>query len=102
MTTARPALGLDPARGKEFAARVNEELRADPLCGDDPEAACLPVEVKDGDVVRHVWMIGYTPRLAVVVFVDGEPTAGVRGRPVTATGLPNEILRAFQEKLTTW
>ncbi|MGW6447684.1 hypothetical protein [Lentzea sp. NPDC055074] len=98
----KPALGLDPGRSKEFAARVNEELRADPLCGDDPEAACLPVEVKDGDAVRHAWMIGYTPRLSIAVFVGGKSSAGVQGRPVTATGLPHEILLAFQEKLTTW
>ncbi|MDX3658384.1 hypothetical protein PV646_13835 [Streptomyces sp. ID05-26A] len=99
---ARPALGLDPARSKEFAARVTEELRAGPSCVNHPEAACLPVEVKDGDVVRHAWMIEYTPQLAVVVFVGGESRVAVQGRPVTATGLPNDILRAFQQKLTTW
>ncbi|MEV6712911.1 hypothetical protein AB0M48_12845 [Lentzea sp. NPDC051208] len=101
-TSGRPALGLDPGRSKEFAARVNEELRADPLCGTFPEAACLPVEVKDGDVVRHAWMIGYTPRLSIVVFVGGESRVEVQGRPVTGTGLPNDMLRSFQEKLTTW
>lgn len=101
-TASRPALGLDPGRSKEFAARVTEELRADPLCGDHRETACLPVEVKDGDVVRHAWMIGYTPRLAVVVFVGAEPSVEVQGRPVTATGLPNDMLRAFRSKLPTW
>ncbi|WP_394614107.1 hypothetical protein JNUCC0626_30075 [Lentzea sp. JNUCC 0626] len=101
-TGGKPALGTDPGRSKEFAARVNEELRADPLCGNTPDAACLPVEVKDGDVVRHAWMIGYTPRLAVVVFVGGESRPDVQGRPVTGTGLPNDVLLAFQEKLMAW
>ncbi|MGI5503238.1 hypothetical protein [Lentzea sp. CA-135723] len=100
--SGKPALGLDPARSKEFAARVNEELRADPLCGNDPTAACLPVEVKDGDVVRHAWMIGYTPELSIAVFVGGESRPDVQGRPVTGTGLPNEMLQSFREELLTW
>ena len=102
VTAGKPALGVDPGRSKEFAERVNAELRADPLCGSSPEAACLPVEVKDGDVVRHAWMIGYTPQLSVVVFVGAESGVEVQSRPVTATGLPREMLESFQQKLTTW
>ncbi|MFD4644567.1 hypothetical protein ACFWN2_45180 [Lentzea sp. NPDC058436] len=102
VTAGKSVLGVDPGRSKEFAARVNEELRAGSLCDTYAEAACLPVEVKDGDVVRHAWMIAYTPRLSIVVFVGAESGVEVQSRPVTGTGLPYDVLRSFQEKLTTW
>ncbi|MFD4673410.1 hypothetical protein ACFWNN_27050 [Lentzea sp. NPDC058450] len=102
-TAGRPMFEGDPVRSKEFAARVNEELRADPLCGIPQDAACLPAEKWSRKVVEHAWMIGYTPRLSIVVFIGSDTLVADRlGNPVTGTGLPSEHLRAFQEKLMNW
>ncbi|MGW4211468.1 penicillin-binding transpeptidase domain-containing protein [Lentzea sp. NPDC004789] len=103
---AKPAFDQDPARSKDIANQVTGVLRDAGVCG--PDGACLNGEWRPGgldrDQVSHAWTVGYTPRASVAVFVGGDrpaaPALDKEGRTLVGSGLPNEMWRAMQEKLT--
>jgi len=103
---AKPAFDQDPARSKDIANQITGALRDAGACG--PDAACLNGEwrpgVPDREQVAHAWTVGYTPRASVAVFVGSDrpaaPALDKEGRAVVGSGLPNEMWRAMQEKLT--
>ncbi|MGW6935036.1 hypothetical protein ACWGE0_33585 [Lentzea sp. NPDC054927] len=95
LDTPQPAFDRDPARSKEIAQQVTKVLRDDPACGNDPYMACRagvwPLEPAS---TRHAWMTGYTPELAVAVYVGGDEAGGA-----VDAGLPKAVWGTFLEKL---
>lgn len=103
------AFDQDPARNKDIANQINAALR-DEVCTTSPETSCQHGEWRpnglDPNVVGHAWMVGYTPRMSVSVFVGGDqpttPAVDAQGRPVVGSGLPKTMWQAFEEKLRQW
>lgn len=103
------AFDQDPARNKDIAKQINAALR-DEVCTTSPETSCQYGEWRpnglDENVVGHAWMVGYTPRISVAVFVGGDqpttPAVDSQGRPILGSGLPKTMWQAFEEKLTQW
>ena len=94
--TPQPAFDRDVVRSKDIANQVTRVLRDDPACDhSNREMACRPgVWPLDGGASgrnRHAWMAGYTPQLAVSVFVGGEQAVDA--------GLPKAVWLKFLEKL---
>jgi membrane peptidoglycan carboxypeptidase len=104
----KPAFDQDPARSKDIANQVTGALRDAGACGPQADAACLNGEWRPGgpdrEQVSHAWTVGYTPRMSVAVFVGSDqpavPAVDKEGRAIVGSGLPNEMWRAMQEKLT--
>ncbi|GLZ34337.1 hypothetical protein Lesp02_65240 [Lentzea sp. NBRC 105346] len=92
-----------PAISKEIAGQVTDLLKSIPACA--AKAACKPGEaghpVSAGDY-SDAWMIGYTPALAVSVWVGTDKGSTLlrdaNNEPVTGTGLPATIWKTFLAK----
>jgi membrane peptidoglycan carboxypeptidase len=108
--TGTPAFDPDPGRSKEIASQINGALRDPALCGlhEGSDAACQHGEWRPGglDQVGHAWVVGYTPQISIAVFVGSDkattPAVGGDGREIVGSGLPNEMWRSMQQKLTQW
>lgn len=94
LDTPQSAFDRDPVRGKDIAHQVTEVLRDDPACEENVYLACRPGTWPVDGPVRRAWMAGYTPNLAVAVFVGGDEAGGA-----VDAGLPRAVWGTFQEKL---
>lgn len=112
VNTGKPAFDTDPARSKDIANQITGALREDAVCGaqTSSDTACRYGEwrpgVPDQDQVAHAWMVAYTPRISVSVFVGSDkpstPAVDRDGRAVLGSGLPDKLWNAFEDKLTQW
>ncbi|TWP50039.1 penicillin-binding protein [Lentzea tibetensis] len=89
----------DHVKSGDIAAQITGALQANPICDGK---ACQPGAYESpgsADQNSTAWMVGYTPTLAVSVFVgsDDEHTAlkDAAGAPIDGTGLPATIWKGF-------
>ncbi|MET9633580.1 hypothetical protein ABZX92_39590 [Lentzea sp. NPDC006480] len=107
-TKGVPAFDPDPRRSKDIANLVTAALRGDAVCAPVPsDIACRHGEWRfEQDRVGHAWMVTYSPRISVSVFVGsaqpGTPAVDRDGKAVVGSGLPDKLWDAFAEKLTRW
>ncbi|MDT7784325.1 MAG: hypothetical protein QOF58_2744, partial [Pseudonocardiales bacterium] len=107
-TKGVPAFGPVPGRSKDIANLVTAALRGDAVCAPVPsDVACRHGEWRFAqDQVGHAWMVAFSPRISVSVFVGsaqpGTPAVDRDGKAVVGSGLPDKLWDAFEEKLTQW